>query len=132
LQPYPKSTLIVYWVTTVLLALLFAVPGTALLIHAPHFAQEIARLGYPAYFMNILGVWKILGAMVILVPRMPVLKEWAYAGMIFDISSAIFSHMALLDGCLKIVIPIALLFLVALSWSLRPQSRKLNSTTQVH
>jgi hypothetical protein len=100
-------------------------------MHAPHFAQEIARLGYPAYFMNILGVWKILGAIVILAPRTPVLKEWAYAGMVFDISSAIFSHMALLDGCLKVIIPVALLFVVALSWSLRPHSRKLNSAMQV-
>src|ERR1041385_1672335 len=71
-----------YWIVTALSALLFAVPGTALLLRVPHFTQDMAHLGYPAYFLVILGIWKVLGATTIIAPGLPRLKEWAYAGMI--------------------------------------------------
>ena len=65
----------VYWVTTALTALLFAVPGTLLLARQPHFGSEMARLGYPPYLLAILGSLKILGVLVVLAPRLKRLKE---------------------------------------------------------
>lgn len=114
-----------YWVTTALTAALFAVPGVLLLVHTPHFASEMAHLGYPAYFMSILGPWKILGAAVVLLPGVPRLKEWAYAGMIFDATSAAVSRGVLGDGALAVLGPLLITCLVLASWALRPDERKL-------
>jgi uncharacterized membrane protein YphA (DoxX/SURF4 family) len=116
-----------YWATTVLAGLLFAVPGTALLAKAPHFVTEMARLGYPPYFLTLFGILKILGAAVILAPRLPRLKEWAYAGMLFDAGFAAFSRAAVGDGLALIGPPILIGALTLISWQLRPASRKLIS-----
>lgn len=112
-----------YWIVTTFTALLFAVPGTALLLHVPHFTQDMAHLGYPGYFLAILGIWKILGGLVILAPRMPRLKEWAYAGMVFDATSAAISRAAVGDDAIKIITPLLITGLVLLSWKLRPDGR---------
>jgi uncharacterized membrane protein YphA (DoxX/SURF4 family) len=109
-----------YWVVTALTALLFAVPGVALLLRVPHFAEDMAHLGYPSYFLAILGTWKILGALVILVPGLPRLKEWAYAGMVFDATSAALSRAVMGDGVIKVIAPLLITTLVLLSWKLRP------------
>ncbi len=101
-----------YWIATVLIALLFAVPGAALLARVPHFVQDMTHLGYPGYFLMILGVWKVLGAATILAPRLPRLKEWAYAGMIFDATSASISRAAVGDDALKVIAPLAIAALV--------------------
>jgi hypothetical protein len=114
-----------YWVSTGLVALLFAAPGLALLLHNPQFAQEMARLGYPSYFLPFLGVWKILGAIVVLAPRTAYLKEWAYAGMMFDISGALVSRALAGDGGFELFLPFVIAALVALSWALRPAERRL-------
>lgn len=114
-----------YWIPTALAALLFAVPGAALLLRVPHFTQDMAHLGYPSYFLAVLGTWKILGALVILAPGLPRLKEWAYAGMVFDATSAALSRAAMGDGAVKIIAPLAITALVLLSWRLRPASRVL-------
>ena len=116
---------IAYWVVTVLTALLFGVPGIADIIGLPHFVEESARLGYPAYFLPFLGVWKVLGAIVILVPRTARVKEWAYAGMIFDVSGAVTSRIAMGDALPEIVVPCVLAVLVYASWTLRPPQRRL-------
>jgi uncharacterized membrane protein YphA (DoxX/SURF4 family) len=115
-----------YWIVTVLAALLFAVPGTALLLRVPHFTQDMAHLGYPAYFLTILGIWKILGAAAIVAPRLPRLKEWAYAGMIFDATSAAISRAAIGDGAIKVIAPLIVAGLAIASWALRPQERMLS------
>ena len=112
-----------YWIFTVLAALLFAVPGAALLLRVPHFTADMARLGYPAYFLTMLGIWKLLGAITILSPRMQRLKEWAYAGMIFDLSSAVISRALVGEDALKILPPIFVGIIVVLSWRLRPAGR---------
>jgi uncharacterized membrane protein YphA (DoxX/SURF4 family) len=112
-----------YWIATVIAALLFTVTGTALLLRVPHFTQDLAHLGYPAYFLTILGTWKILGAAAIVVPRLPRLKEWAYAGMTFDTTSAVISRAAVGDGAVKIIVPLLIAGLVLLSWRLRPEGR---------
>ncbi len=112
-----------YWIVTVLTALLFAVPGAALLLRVPHFTQDMAHLGYSAYFLSILGTWKILGALVILAPGLARLKEWAYAGMVFDATSAALSRAAMGDGAVKIIAPLIITVLVLFSWKLRPAGR---------
>jgi len=114
-----------YWIATALTALLFVVPGAALLLCVPHFTQDMAHLGYPAYFLAILGTWKILGALVILAPGLARLKEWAYAGMVFDATSAALSRAAVGDGAVKIIAPLVITLLVLLSWKLRPAGRAL-------
>jgi uncharacterized membrane protein YphA (DoxX/SURF4 family) len=119
-----------YWMATGLTALLFAVPGIALVLRNPHFAAEIARLGYPPYFLPFLGVWKVLGAIVILVPDARRLKEWAYAGMIFDISGAIVSRASIGDHGPDLILPFVIACLVALSWGLRPDDRRLAAGLQ--
>ena len=116
-----------YWVFTVLAALLFAVPGAALLLHIPHFTADMAQLGYPMYFLTILGVWKLLGVIAILSPRLPRLKEWAYAGMIFDLSSAVISRIVMGGDKLKILPPVLVGVIVILSWRLRPAGRALDA-----
>ncbi len=112
-----------YWIFTVLAALLFAVPGAALLLRVPHFTKDMAGLGYPVYFLMILGTWKLLGALAILAPRLPRLKEWAYAGMIFDVTSAAISRLVMGDSIIKIIAPLFVAAIVLLSWRLRPAER---------
>src|SRR6516164_1197850 len=115
---------ITYWLTTFLVAVLFAVPGAALVAKAPHFADEMRRLGYPGYFLTLLGAFKLAGAAVILAPGLPVLKEWAYAGMSFDIAGAIFSHLSAGDPLQTLAMPAFIGVLLILSWALRPAARK--------
>jgi uncharacterized membrane protein YphA (DoxX/SURF4 family) len=120
-----KLTGAVYWASTILTAVLFAVPGIALLLHNPKFAADMARMGYPLYFLPFLGIWKVLGAIVILLPGARRLKEWAYAGMMFDICGAIVSRAAVGDRGPELVLPFVIALLVALSWGLRPNGRRL-------
>jgi uncharacterized membrane protein YphA (DoxX/SURF4 family) len=113
------------WTTTALLAAAFLVPGVGNIVHASHIASDMAHLGYPSYFLSILGCWKVLGAIAILVPGLPRLKEWAYAGMIFDLTGAAASRAAVGDGALMIGIPLLIGAIALMSWSLRPSERKL-------
>ncbi len=122
-----KTTSMAYWIITILVAVLFIVPGIMLLLHVPHFTQDMAHLGYPIYFLAILGVWKILAAITIVAPRLQRLKEWAYAGLVFDASSAAISRASVGDDALKIIAPLAITALVLLSWKLRPADRTLKS-----
>lgn len=119
-----------YWITTALAAMLFTVPAIGLLTHMPHFAEDMSHLGYPPYFPSILGVWKILGAGTILAPGLPRLKEWAYAGMCFDLSGAASSHLILGDMAVKVVVPCLILCIVLASWALRSDGRVLRTPTQ--
>ena len=116
---------IAYWVTTLVAAVAFSIPGIANLAQVPHIEHDMTHLGYPRYFMTILGVWKLLGAIVILAPRLPRLKEWAYAGMIFDLTGAAASRAAMLDSAATIAIPLLIGFVVVASWALRPGDRTL-------
>ena len=124
-----KSTRIAYWVTTGLAAALFVVPGVADIVGVPHFAAEARRLGYPDYFLALLGVWKISGGLVILLPGFARLKEWAYAGMIIDISSAFVSRAVVGDPVAMMIVPCVIGALVMASWALRPPSRRLVNET---
>ena len=75
--------------------------------------------------MSILGTWKLLGAAAIVVPGLPRLKEWAYAGILLELSGAALSHAAAGDPAGKVAVPLVLLVLAAVSWALRPASRRL-------
>ncbi len=109
------------------LAFVFALGGSWTPIHAPPVIATVKALGCPAYVATILGVWKLLGAVTLLAPRLPRLKEWAYAGIVFDLSGAAFSHASAGDAANKVVIPLVLLAIAFASWALRPESRKLSS-----
>jgi uncharacterized membrane protein YphA (DoxX/SURF4 family) len=118
-----------YWTTTTLTALAFLSGGVAYLARADAPVRGIAELGYPAYFVTILGMWKVLGGLAILAPRLPRLKEWAYAGIAFDLTGAAFSHAAIGDPMLKVIVPLVLLGIASASWTLRPASRMLGAAT---
>lgn len=115
----------VYWTTTTLIALAFLSGGAAYLSRAGFALQGMAELGYPVYFVTVLGVWKVLGGLALLAPRLPLLKEWAYAGIAFDLTGAACSHAAVGHPAVKVIVPLVLLGIAAASWALRPASRRL-------
>lgn len=118
-----------YWATTAFLAFAIGMGGVMDLVAPPDLAEGMAHLGYPAYFMIILGLWKVGGAIAILLPRTPLLKEWAYAGIVFDLTGAAASHAFSGDAPSNIVTPLVILGLAAASWALRPASRRLAPLT---
>jgi uncharacterized membrane protein YphA (DoxX/SURF4 family) len=120
-----KPIAIGYWSTTAILALELLVGGEWDLAHRPHVVDVIVRLGYPVYLLTILGVWKLLGAIALLAPRFPRLKEWAYAGIVFEMTGAAASHVANGDGASKLIVPVIVSVLAFVSWALRPQRRTL-------
>jgi uncharacterized membrane protein YphA (DoxX/SURF4 family) len=122
-----KTRLIAYWALTAILALDFLVGGLASLARPPEVVAGMEHLGYPAYFALILGAWKVLGALALLAPRFPRLKEWAYAGFFFDLTGAAFSHVASGDGVGHALFPLIFAALAVASWALRPQGRVLGS-----
>jgi uncharacterized membrane protein YphA (DoxX/SURF4 family) len=122
-----KSRKIGYWVTTGLTALLFLFGGVVDFLRSDTVAVGMAHLGYPLYFAAILGVWKILGGIAILAPGLPRLKEWAYAGILFDLTGAAASHASSGDPAAKIATPLVFLIVAIASWALRPASRRLGS-----
>lgn len=120
-----KTRTLAYWITTGLLAFAFAAGGLFDLSGSPEVAVQLSHLGYPAYLATLLGAWKVLGALAILAPGMPRLKEWAYAGMVFDLTGAVVSHAAVGDAIGQLVPPVVLLGVLAMSWALRPAGRML-------
>jgi hypothetical protein len=114
-----------YWTTTTLTALVFLSGGAFYLFGVEGPAAGMAALGYPAYFALLLSVWKVLGGLTILAPRFPLLKEWAYAGIAFDLSSASVSHFAVGDPAAKVIAPLVFLAIAVASWALRPRERVL-------
>nr|WKN37511.1 DoxX family protein [Tunicatimonas sp. TK19036] len=109
-----------YWVTTIIVAVAFLLSGVGNLLRVEHIMQDMAHLGYPSYFPGLLGSWKVLGAVAILIPGFSVLKEWAYAGMMFDLTGAAFSRAAAGDSAIMILIPLGIAGLVVASRALYP------------
>jgi hypothetical protein len=116
---------IAYWLTTVLGPTSFVIGGVLGMRQSPDVVAGIQHLGYPLYFATLLSVWKLLGAVVLTAPRLPRLKEWAYAGFVFDLTGAAISHAAVHDSTGDIAAPLIFLALVLASWALRPASRRL-------
>jgi hypothetical protein len=115
-----------YWAATGLVAFAIGMGGVMDLVAPPDLVEGMAHLGYPAYFMLILGLWKVAGAVVLLLPRTPLLKEWAYAGIAFDLTGAAASHAFSGDTLSQVLTPLVILGLLAASWALRPQPRRLS------
>lgn len=120
-----KRNKIIYWVATLWLSLGMLSTGVVQLIKMEAEVTMFAGLGYPAYLLTILGIWKILGVIAVLAPRFPLLKEWAYAGFFFTMSGALVSHFAVGDGAAEYFGPALLLVLTGVSWYFRPGDRKL-------
>jgi hypothetical protein len=116
---------IAYWVCTAFIGLTALAAGVADVAHLEPLYGILLHLGYPPYFAAMLGVAKIAGAAVVMSPRAPLLKEWAYAGMFCDYSAAVASHAALGDGATAIAGPLVSLGFAAASWALRPGARRL-------
>lgn len=116
---------IAYWLFTVIVAFELAAGALWDLLRIEYVRVVLAQLGYPLYLLIILGVWRIPGALVLLVPRFPRLKEWAYAGMFFNFYGAVASHLFRGDGPSKWVVPLVLGALTIASWALRPADRRL-------
>jgi uncharacterized protein (DUF924 family) len=114
-----------YWTTTSLLAAGLALSSFKELTGAPEIVEVMQRLGYPNYVTPLLGIWKLAGAAVILAPDLSRLKEWAYAGIFFDLTGALFSHLACDDAPVSLIFPLLFLALLLPSWGLRPASRRL-------
>lgn len=119
-----RLRVIAYWVATLLLALECVAGGVMGALRLPPFIGIIRHLGYPPYFMTILGVWYVLAGAALLAPRLPRLKEWAYAGLVFNYTGAAASHLVAADGVGAIVGPIFFIGLTAASWALRPPDRR--------
>ena len=119
-----KARKIAYWFFTLWLSLGMASTGIVQLIKPAEEVEKITHLGYPVYFLTLLGIWKILGVIAVLTPKLPLLKEWAYAGFFFAMSGAAFSHIALQDPITEILPSLLLLTLTIISWYFRPVSRR--------
>lgn len=126
-----KSHKIIYWIATLWLALGMLSTGMVQLLKveaegavAPPGVYGIKYLGYPVYFLTILGIWKLLGVVAILLPKFPLVKEWAYAGFFFIMSGAIFSHIAMHDPLVEMLPSLLLLTLTVVSWHFRPARRR--------
>ena len=124
--PASRSRTMVYWIATALLAAEFALGGIWDLLRIPYVRTIMAHLGYPSYFAVFMGMWKVPGSVVLVLPRVPRLKEWAYAGMMFEMTGAVFSHAAVGDGAFAVSVPLLLLGFIAASWALRPPDRRIS------
>lgn len=118
-----KRGKIIYWTATLLLSLAMLGGGLGQLFRAQANVDVIKHLGYPVYFLTILGTCKILGVIILLIPKFPLLKEWAYAGFIFAMTGAAISHLARGDH-FAFLVPLTVSLLVVVSWYFRPSDRK--------
>ncbi len=121
------NKLIWYWIITGILSFFIFSGGLAQAVRINGVVQGFKPLGYPTYFISLIGIWKVLGVFAILIPKFKLLKEWAYAGIFFTMSGAVISHLASDDVSLQIIAPFLLAVLTVLSWYLRPADRKINS-----
>ena len=123
-----KRNKIIYWVATIWLALGMISTGIVQILKAREGqggADMIIHLGYPVYFLTIIGTWKILGVIALLIPKNSLLKEWAYAGFFFLMTGALFSHMLSGDPVTEWLPSVLLLLLTIMSWHFRPLNRKM-------
>src|SRR5687768_9030191 len=125
-----KRDKIIYWVATIWLALGMTSTGIVQLMQMPEELEMITGLGYPAYLLTIIGVWKLLGVVAILAPKTPLIKEWAYAGFFFNMTGALLSHAFNGGSAADFFGPSLLLVLIATSWYFRPASRKVVVTNE--
>ncbi len=125
----PRWRSAVYWLATAAVAAELALGGIWDIARIPYVRDLVTHLGYPSYFLVLLGTWKVLGAAALLVPRHALLKEWAYAGVFFTYTGAIVSHLTTGYGLGEVAVLAVLTALTALSWALRPASRRISHQT---
>jgi DoxX-like protein len=122
-QMTPKR--IAYWLCTGLVAFFIGTGGLAYATQVPDVVQGVVALGFPVYFVVLLGIWKVLGSIVIVLPGFRVAKEWAYAGIMFDLTGAAAASYATGPEWWHVAAPLSIGMLVCASWALRPTSRSL-------
>jgi uncharacterized membrane protein YphA (DoxX/SURF4 family) len=121
-----KGKMFAYWTVTSLLAVTIMLSGIGQLMQYGGNVELVTNLGYPLYILTILGIWKVLGAIALVVPGFPRLKEWAHAGIFFLMTGAALSHAFANDYGdygFQIILPLSYAALNIASWVLRPQSR---------
>lgn len=123
-----KKYKIIYWFFTLWLALGMVSTGIVQLIRSNDEVLRIEHLGYPVYFLTLLGMWKVLGVAAVLAPGFPRLKEWAYAGFFFAMSGAAISHVAVGDPMGEILPSLLLLAITLVSWCFRTPDRRMETT----
>jgi hypothetical protein len=124
-----KRNKIIYWISTCWLALGMLSTGAVQILKVKEEVDNMTQLGYPLYLLTLLAVWKFFGVVTVLVPRLPLLKEWAYAGFFFAMSGATVSHLASGNPVSKIFPSLLLLTLTVVSWYFRPAERKVFQAT---
>ena len=122
-----KKKLMWFWIITVILSFCLFSGGLAQAIQVKEVIAGFKPLGYPTYFISLIGIWKMLGIIAILVPNFKLLKEWAYAGLFFVMSGAVISHIASGNVTVQIIASFILMIFTVLSWYLRPANRKISS-----
>ncbi len=120
-----KKKTIAYWIVTGLLCFCM-LGGIGQLLQVKEVVEGFVPLGYPLYFISIIGFWKVMAIVAILIPKFPLVKEWAYAGVVFAMTGASISHIAINDTAFHIIVPLVIVGLAIASWYLRPASRKIN------
>ena len=123
-----KRKRIVYWIVTIFLAFAMTAGGIQQMLQVGGYNEIVASLDYPLYLLSILGTWKLLGVIVILIPRFPLVKEWAYAGFFFVMSGAFISHLVVGQSFAEAVPSLILLIVTVLSWYFRPADRRIATT----
>jgi uncharacterized membrane protein len=121
-----KRNRIIYWIVTIFLSIGMLAGGTQQMLQIGGFNEIVTSLGYPLYLLSIIGVWKILGVIVILIPKFPLIKEWAYAGFFFAMSGAFISHIVVGQAFVEAVPSLILMTVTVLSWYFRPADRKIS------
>jgi hypothetical protein len=119
-----------YWTVTLLVTAELLTGGIWDVMRTRHVVEVVTQLGYPAYILTILGVWKLLAVPALLAPRLPLLKEWAYAGVFFEMTGAAVSHMAC-GGGPEVAVTLVTAVLAVISWGLRPESRKCGTAVRM-
>jgi len=124
-----KRNKIIYWIATALFCFGMLASGLQQVLHTKAMIDLVTPLGYPVYFLYIIGTWKILGVIAILVPGFKLLKEWAYAGFFFVMTGAFVSHLAIGDYNIKALLgPLMQTVFIILSWYFRPADRKISQS----
>lgn len=124
-----KAKVIGYWVVTGLFCAGMFMGGVMNLMGGEEVKKGMEELGFPLFFARILGFWKVAGALALLAPGLGLVKEWAYAGFVFNLTGASACHLFVGHGSGEMVAPMILLAFLVVSWILRPDSRKLPGLT---
>lgn len=122
-----KTNKIIYWISTIYLSFAMLAGGIQQTLQIGGYNEIVTKLGYPLYMLSILGVWKILGVITILLPKFPLLKEWAYAGFFFVMSGAAASHLIMGEPFVESLPAIILLITIIISWAFRPDDRRIKN-----